>query len=131
MGAAAKAAVGERRMHMTGLASVALEEYATCLKQLLATIFQAPKGHPRSKPFHDHVLALLVAEAIAQGVAHAGARRCVIVLRGHRDGNDGGAGAGGGGGRPDARSALPRGVGRGWPEGGKSWPSSHIPYVRS
>ena len=27
------------------------------LKQLLATIFQAPKGHPRSKPFHDHVLA--------------------------------------------------------------------------
>ena len=26
------------------------------LKQLLADIFSPPKGHPKSKPFHDHVL---------------------------------------------------------------------------
>lgn len=31
--------------------------HAKVLKQLLAHIFAPPKGHPRSKPFHDHVLS--------------------------------------------------------------------------
>ena len=32
------------------------------LQQLLAAIFSPPKGHPRSKPFHDHVLSFSLLE---------------------------------------------------------------------
>lgn len=34
--------------------------YLQLLKQLLAHAFAPPKGHPRSKPFHDHVLSFSV-----------------------------------------------------------------------
>jgi len=32
------------------------------LKELLASVFAPPKGHPRSKPFHDHVLSFSLLE---------------------------------------------------------------------
>ena len=32
------------------------------LKQLLASVFAPPKGHPRTKPFHDHVLSFSLLE---------------------------------------------------------------------
>lgn len=36
--------------------SFAGSAHGALLKELLGQIFSTPKGHPRSKPFHDHVL---------------------------------------------------------------------------
>ena len=48
--------LGSRLLSFDGGFNAAL----ALLQQLLAAIFSLPKGHPRSKPFHDHVLFKLL-----------------------------------------------------------------------
>jgi|TARA_B100000524_G_C23651697_1_gene370380 ribosome biogenesis protein BRX1 len=44
------------RPFLTFDSSFSEQPYTQVLKQLLGNIFGTPKGHPQSKPFHDHVL---------------------------------------------------------------------------